>query len=575
MSTVTAGEGPGLAAGVIAVGAFTAATGAWGAVALADAPGYTGSLNPIATAVDLVTGAITWTSECTLWAGAEVAVVAVAVLAIAVAIRRRRGRAKTLTDRARHLAHGRALHKLGPKAVKGATHRLAPSIDATDTERHGIFIGNAVIGKMPLRSTWEDMMIDIRGPRRGKSVTVAIPAICAAPGPCVATSRKGDIVDATREVRAELGDVWVFDPMRMLDQAQDWWWDPLEGVDTITKARRLAESFTFSAAGGGQRDEYFAPKSDDLVANLLLAAACAGKGIEAVYRWSTRPRDDEPVQALHDAGHHLPADAIAGTIALPEQTRGGVYGGAEKSLTCLTEPATLTWVTPQSGKRQLHVDAFAASTDTLYLLSEDGAGAPAPLVAALTDSIWRAAEIRARQSPSRRLDPPLLSVLDEAANICKIKNLPNLYSFYGSTGIPIVTILQSYTQGVGVWGKEGMGALWSAANMRVLGGGVADPEILKQVSDYLGLWDRPTRTRQVGSGSRSTSYTTNRQNVADVADLVNLPDGQVVVLASSAAPTLAHTRPWWDSPWASGIKASLATWDPAAKPAAEGDNARG
>ena len=40
-----------------------------------------------------------------------------------------------------------------------------------------------------------------------------------------------------------------------------------------------------------------------------------------------------------------------------------------------------------------------------------------------------------------RLDPPMVAVLDEAANICKIADLPQLYSHLGSRGIIPVTIL--------------------------------------------------------------------------------------------------------------------------------------
>jgi hypothetical protein len=41
------------------------------------------------------------------------------------------------------------------------------------------------------------------------------------------------------------------------------------------------------------------------------------------------------------------------------------------------------------------------------------------------------------------LDPPLLVVLDEAANICRISDLPELYAHFGSRGITPITILQS------------------------------------------------------------------------------------------------------------------------------------
>nr|WP_258374267.1 TraG/TraD/VirD4 family protein [Curtobacterium sp. MCBD17_032] len=43
---------------------------------------------------------------------------------------------------------------------------------------------------------------------------------------------------------------------------------------------------------------------------------------------------------------------------------------------------------------------------------------------------------------------PLLCILDEAANVCRWKDLPDLYSHYGSRGIPIMSIFQSWSQGV-------------------------------------------------------------------------------------------------------------------------------
>ena len=88
---------------------------------------------------------------------------------------------------------------------------------------------------------------------------------------------------------------------------------------------------------------------------------------------------------------------------------------------------------------------------TLHLLSKEGAGTAAPVVAALVDRLLEVAELTA-QAAGGRLDPPVVAVLDEAANICPIPTLPQLYSHYGSRGIQVITMLQSYQQGVGVWG---------------------------------------------------------------------------------------------------------------------------
>ncbi len=77
-------------------------------------------------------------------------------------------------------------------------------------------------------------------------------------------------------------------------------------------------------------------------------------------------------------------------------------------------------------------------------------------------------------------------MLDEAANVCRIDALPDLYSFFGSQGISVTTILQSYKQGVRVWGKDGMDALWSAATVAIAGAGLKDIEFCKTLSDLIG-----------------------------------------------------------------------------------------
>ena len=100
---------------------------------------------------------------------------------------------------------------------------------------------------------------------------------------------------------------------------------------------------------------------------------------------------------------------------------------------------------------------FAAGRDALYLLTESRSAA-SPLIAALTDTVMRAGRRQAERNGGR-LDPPMAVVLDEAANICRIADLPELYSHLGSRGMVPVTILQSYQQGVSVWGEPGMAAL--------------------------------------------------------------------------------------------------------------------
>lgn len=98
------------------------------------------------------------------------------------------------------------------------------------------------------------------------------------------------------------------------------------------------------------------------------------------------------------------------------------------------------WVTPpppSEGDRRprLDPDAFLASRDTLYAHSREGEGSAGPLVAALVQAVFNAGVKAAIRAPGGRLDPPLVSVLDETANIVRLRHLPANFSHYGSRGL--------------------------------------------------------------------------------------------------------------------------------------------
>ena len=341
--------------------------------------------------------------------------------------------------------------------------------------------------------------------------------------------------------------------------------EPLGSITSITTARRVAAHFASAEREPGiQRDSFFDPEAEELVANLLLAAAVSGADILQPYRWAVSARDEQPARELDARGFDLPAEGVRAVINLPDKTRGGIYAGAKKMLNCLTEPSVTEWVTPRPGRDEFDAAAFVHSLDTLYLLSQGGAGSPAPLIAAFTDAVLRAGELASTRAPGRRLDPPLLSILDEAANICRIRELPNLYSHYGSRGEPVITILQSYAQGVDVWGREGMRKLWSAANVRTYGGGVGETDFLEELSKLIGEHDVTTRsTSTTGQAwERTVNQSPRRQRILDVSDLGAIPRGRMVIFASGSPPALAATCPWQDGPYAAAIRQSLARWDP-------------
>ncbi|QCU79697.1 conjugal transfer protein (plasmid) [Citricoccus sp. SGAir0253] len=519
--------------------------------------------DPFTMVFGLLGGDLPWPGAAGWWVLAAVAFLVVVLAAVVCWVVLRWGASRSRVDRAAaYMGTGRDVQALTRKSAQASARRLG--VDACP----GVPIGRAVSSGQVLYGSWEDMHIDIWGPRTGKTTSRAVPAILEAPGSVLVTSNKRDVVDATRDVRATSGPVWVFDPQSIALEEPTWWWNPLSYVTDEVKAAKLAEHFAAGSRDPGARtDAYFDPAGQDLLAGLLLAAALDHRAITDVYIWLTRPTDDTAVEILREAGFTLTADQLAGVIDAPEKQRGGVYGTAQQMASCLTNRQVAAWVTPRgAADSRPHFDPvnFVRHGGTLYSLSKEGRGTAGPLVTALTVAVVEAAEDLAARSPKGRLATPMVCVLDEAANVCRWRELPNLYSHYGSRGIIIMTILQSWSQGVEVWGESGMKKLWSAANVKVYGGGVSEASFLEDLSRTIGDYDRLSSSTSHGRGQRTVSQQLQRERILDVADLAALPKSRAVVLASGNRPTLIRTQPWYTGPHADAVKASIAAHDPQA-----------
>jgi type IV secretory pathway TraG/TraD family ATPase VirD4 len=528
--------------------------------------------NPITAVLGLVSGAIPWPGiGATLTLGCELLV----VLSLArMAWRYYRSRHRSRVDAAaRLLARGSELGEYTETGVAESVARLRPAGAGAHPGEHGMFLGDTVATPWrPMRASWENTFALLAGPRRGKTLCFVVRQLIEAPGPALATSLRRDVHDATVDVRAERGTIWNFDPQRLIGGGEPTFWVDLLGeVHSIDDARKLKDHFVSGTRGpNATTSAYFDGEGEQLLSRLFLAAALTSDHtVLHAYTWVTDPGTCEPVKLLRNAGQHQAAAGLNRLRQLPDKQRDGVYGSAAALLNCLENPETNRWVTPPPAGSDLprfDPDAFVRSRDTLYLHSQEGEGNLSPLIAALTQNVFDAGLRRARNCAGGRLDPPLLSILDEAANVCKIKNLPALYSYLGGSGLPVMTILQSFEQGVDVWGRSGMKKLFDAATVRIYAGGLADNELLRTFSELVGDWDRPTASQSYDhTGRRSTSYQSHREPILEPSELAALPRGRAVVFAAGARPVIIEPQAWMDTAYAPKIRASIAAHDPGSR----------
>ncbi|ADB35976.1 Type IV secretory pathway VirD4 protein-like protein [Kribbella flavida DSM 17836] len=520
--------------------------------------------NPLSVLIELATGDYEWPPAATAVLIAELAIVVALVVGVFLLLRRRRGSRSRVDRHADLMSNRRDLRKILREGAQETANRLGAGHAGP-----GVFIGRTVRDDLELFGSWEDMHIDIWGPRTGKTTTRAVPAILDAPGAVIATSNKRDIVDATRGPRTAKGPVWVFDPQGVADEEPTWWWNPLTYVTSEVKAKQFADHIVNSQRREGARsDAYFDTVATDLLAGLLLAAALAKRPITQVYLWLSDQLNDEPARILDNApGYELAAQQMASLYSLPDKQRAGVFGSAQPNVQFLLNRQVARWVNPNGpsdNRPQFSPQDFIRRGGTLYSLSKEGTGTAGPLVAALTVAIVEAAEDYAKTCPMGRLPTPLVGVLDEAANVCRWKDLPDLYSHFGSRGIVLMTILQSWAQGVECWGEHGIEKLWSSANIRVYGGGVSDANFLERLSKLIGEYDIRSNSVSYQKGERSHSSQIQRHSIMEVSDLTSMPPGRAIVFASGTPATMIRTIPWMARPDAGAVRASLAQYDPGA-----------
>lgn len=519
--------------------------------------------HPIDLVVGLATGDVPWPVQSTVVAAAAGGVLVVVAVVVLFAWLNGASKRARVDKAARYLGRGKSLAAFSEKGAQAKADRLGVK------DAPGIVVGKVVSTGQKFVQSWEDLSIDIWGPRTGKSTSRIIPAILDAPGAVVSTSNKRDVVDGTRGVRSAVAPVWVFDPQKIAQEEPDWWWNPLSYVTDEEKAYKLTQHFAVgSRVPGSKPDAYFDPKAEDILSSYFLAAALGNHPITQVYLWVTEQVNREPIQILKDHDYELQYKGLESTLALADKQRDGIFGTAEKMVQCLKSRNTLRWVAPARGasvttdsRRQFNPHDFAASKETIYILSKEGAGSAAPLTTALTVAIAEAMEERAERSGGR-LPLPGLFALDELANVVRWAGLPDQFSHYGSKGLIVMAILQSWSQGVELWGETNMRKIWSAANVKVYGGGVAEEGFLRALSDLIGDYSYMNVSVSSGKSGNSRSRQEGKERIFDVSNLAELDRGRAVVLASGAPATLVRTLPWYNGPHKEAVEASIQSHSP-------------
>lgn len=383
----------------------------------------------------------------------------------------------------------------------------------------------------------ERQSVIVVGPSQsGKTTGVVVPAIVNWDGPVLAASVKSDLLGLTIKQRRRRGAVAVYDPTQSTGEGTIGW-SPLAVAATWPGARRIAAAMcSVAESDGGMQDaRFWYASAEKLLAPLFFAAAIAGASMSDVVRWIDDQEVQEPLLALELAGVGEAVRAARASFGREERQRSSVFATAETVIAAFADPE----VALSTGRRSFEPEMLLGPRRELITLY---CCAPAreqdrlrPLFTAIVREVLDAA-FAASTRAGEPLDPGLLVVLDEAANVAPLAELDAVLATAAGHGIQLVTVWQDIAQIEARYGRRAS-TIVNNHKAKLIFPGISDPLTLDHVSSLVGERQVSQLSRTVdGDGRSSRTEATSTERLLTAGSIRQLPPGESVLLYGSLPP---------------------------------------
>ncbi|KUF19880.1 type VI secretion protein [Streptomyces silvensis] len=286
---------------------------------------------------------------------------------------------------------------------------------------------------------------------------LAAEAIAAAESAALVITSDPTLWQETKDARAKLGPVLVYDPSHLCDTPARLHWPPTRGCEDGATAAHRARSLLAPIRPSAKLDTAVADTADTLLRSFLHAAAVDGRNIKHVHRWAQGTQVQDAVRILRThpkAGSGAAGELESALTAHPER-RDIAQELTARALSSLFTVNVRESCTPNRTDA-LTLDSFIDEGGTLFVVGEaieDPKTNPGamPLLTALASSVVEHGRRMAERSSSGRLDPPIALVLDDVAAVAPLPQLPELLATGAERGMPTLALLRSREQGRARW----------------------------------------------------------------------------------------------------------------------------
>lgn len=285
----------------------------------------------------------------------------------------------------------------------------------------------------------------------------ALQAVRDAEGPALVVTSDPTLWSDTRDARAKLGPVLLYDPSHLCDTPARLHWSPTTGCEDKPTAAARATALLAPIRPTAKIDQAVADTAETLLRSYLHAAAVDGRTIRHLHRWAQGSNVQEAVRTLRTNPKAAPGSAgeLESALTSHPERRDIAQELTARALSSLSTVNVRESCTPNRPD-SLILDSFLHEGGTLYVVGapiEDPKANPSamPLLTALASSVVERGRRMAERSSSGRLDPPLTLVLDDVAAVAPLPQLPALLTSGQSEGLPTLALLRSREQAKSRW----------------------------------------------------------------------------------------------------------------------------
>lgn len=368
---------------------------------------------------------------------------------------RARGRAKSLAAPLSPEPHEVPIQRPEPQEVPLQRPEPQPQLQPT------VLLEQAA--PAPLTSTslpngervggWEKILLATAESRQA----TATQAVRDAEGPVLVVTSNSAVWQDTKDARAKLGPVLLYDPTHLCDTPARLHWSPTTACEDKQTALKRATALLAPVRPTAKIDQAVADTAETLLRSYLHAAAIDGRTIRHVHRWSQGTQIQDAVRILRTNPKAAPGAAgeLEAALTSHPERRDIAQELTSRALSALFTVNIREACTPNRTDA-LSLDSFANEGGTLYLVGESiedprtNPGAM-PLLTALASSVVERGRHMAERSSAGRLDPPMTLVLDDVAAVAPLPQLPDLLATGADKGLPTLALLRSREQARARW----------------------------------------------------------------------------------------------------------------------------